>query len=87
MCCLSVQRGGARQTPCVCVCVCESSLQSSAAASGQIDLQPNQPRREMFPKTFRSGYGSGTQFHFVVLINDCGALQQFPPQNEHRNES
>lgn len=22
MCCLSVQRGGARQTPCVCVCVC-----------------------------------------------------------------
>lgn len=88
MCCLSVQRGGARLGEIsLSVCVCVSSLQSSAAASGQIDLQPNQPRREMFPKTFRSGYGSGTQFHFVVLINDCGALQQFPPQNEHRNES
>jgi len=28
---------------------------------------------------------NGTQFHFVVLINDFRALQQFPPQNEQKS--
>jgi len=55
-------------------------------ASGQIDLQLTSWILKC-EKNQRNIYmaANGTQFHFVVLINDFRALQQFPPQNEQKS--